>query len=481
MTAISQLPLLNHDIFELLCRHLKSVTQYEGQNKMNSQNLAIVMGPTLIRARTESPDPMMIVTDNERKCNIMRICIESVDVCFSGGRNPQAPMQNQPPARPSQPPPRPAPQPGGNLMGEMALRMSQRPPGARGAPMPPPTGNRPNLGAPPMGAPPPMQSAPPMGLQPGNPMAGMNPMGTSMRPVSMAIPQPQPNQPQLAQSQRPVPPAMAGQPMRMGMIPVGGMQLRKGRSETDVLNRKQPTPAAGHYGKLPLNDHFAEESTTHDDMSLPDHPTSTPAPHGAEQYGSVSAILNTRVSQQISPQLVPQMPQPQPLKPAVVGRPPAQPTRGLQPAPGRAPMPSRTPPPAVTLSSASEQYGNLSMVKAPTPTPQQEEQPAPPSEYAYDTSVEQPIDYEEMMAMYGTGMDPSVYAAMQASLGDNDSFLQQYKPDDRQPTPEPAPAPTPLDPSTVVEFILANGASDEYLAQLKELLRKGKIPFCIGI
>lgn len=446
---ISQLPLLNHDILELLCRHFNRITKYEAQNKMSAQNIAIVMGPTLLRPRVEAPDPMTIVTDNERKCNIMRVCVDHVEIVFSGP-NSSVPMQSlqQQPQQQQQAPPRPNPNRGGapgaggvNLMGEMASRLKQMP--ARGPP--PPGGMTMSMKPPPSaglgGAPPPNPNPMAMSMR----MPPSQPQFQSQPPPQFQS-QPPPQQFQPPQQQagpaglapppgRQMPGGGTARPMVLPAMPPGG-NLRKGHSESDVLaNRKTAhTLATSQYGKLPLN---ASMNATLDDntMNVPQIPRSTTpdsmaGPPPAEQYGSLSAIMNTKE----------QPPAPTPsikmgaavLPPMQGGRPQLKATTTTTNAPAPIPAPSSTqkpiqqPPAQIQRPQATttpikpgmETYGKLSSVKAPPPMMSAAPttlQPAAPAVDYTQMVPDQQMDYQELMAMYGSPTDPQMMSEMMAS------------------------------------------------------------------
>ncbi|XP_051989623.1 rho GTPase-activating protein 12-like isoform X5 [Xyrauchen texanus] len=51
---IKQLPTPNHDTIQVLFKHLKNVIQHVDKNRMTTQSVAIVFGPTLLRPETET-------------------------------------------------------------------------------------------------------------------------------------------------------------------------------------------------------------------------------------------------------------------------------------------------------------------------------------------------------------------------------------------------------------------------------------------
>ncbi|XP_051553158.1 rho GTPase-activating protein 12-like isoform X2 [Myxocyprinus asiaticus] len=54
MDIMKQLPLPNHDTIQVLFKHLKKVIQHVNENRMTTQSVAIVFGPTLLRPETET-------------------------------------------------------------------------------------------------------------------------------------------------------------------------------------------------------------------------------------------------------------------------------------------------------------------------------------------------------------------------------------------------------------------------------------------
>jgi len=80
--AFSLLPPLNIQVLEMLCRHLIKIASQSAINKMIFSNIAIVIAPTLFRARTET-NPVLIVLENEKKCKLLELILARVDEVFS--------------------------------------------------------------------------------------------------------------------------------------------------------------------------------------------------------------------------------------------------------------------------------------------------------------------------------------------------------------------------------------------------------------
>ena len=56
---VKSLPLENYDTLKYLLEHLLKITEFRLQNRMHVSNLAIVFGPTLMWAATESSNLAM--------------------------------------------------------------------------------------------------------------------------------------------------------------------------------------------------------------------------------------------------------------------------------------------------------------------------------------------------------------------------------------------------------------------------------------
>ncbi|XP_034008707.1 rho GTPase-activating protein 12-like [Trematomus bernacchii] len=51
---VRQLPVCNHDTMQTLFKHLRKVIEYSEENRMTTQSVAIVYGPTLLRPEQET-------------------------------------------------------------------------------------------------------------------------------------------------------------------------------------------------------------------------------------------------------------------------------------------------------------------------------------------------------------------------------------------------------------------------------------------
>jgi len=56
---LQRLPSANYEVAKFLIRHLARVSQQAATNKMETANLAIVFGPTLMRAENESMEMVL--------------------------------------------------------------------------------------------------------------------------------------------------------------------------------------------------------------------------------------------------------------------------------------------------------------------------------------------------------------------------------------------------------------------------------------
>jgi len=67
---------------QLLVRHLVLVSKNAEINKMTIPNLAIVIGPAILKPRVET-NTFAIVTENEKKCSFLRFCLLNCDVVLA--------------------------------------------------------------------------------------------------------------------------------------------------------------------------------------------------------------------------------------------------------------------------------------------------------------------------------------------------------------------------------------------------------------
>ena len=78
---IRRLPDVNFATMRFVCRHLTKIVANSDVNKMEVKNLAIVFGPTLVRA---SEDNMMsMITDMGQQCRIIESILSNCDWFFS--------------------------------------------------------------------------------------------------------------------------------------------------------------------------------------------------------------------------------------------------------------------------------------------------------------------------------------------------------------------------------------------------------------
>ena len=76
-----RLPDVNFATMRFVCRHLTKIVANSDVNKMEVKNLAIVFGPTLVRA---SEDNMMsMITDMGQQCRIIESVLSNCDWFFS--------------------------------------------------------------------------------------------------------------------------------------------------------------------------------------------------------------------------------------------------------------------------------------------------------------------------------------------------------------------------------------------------------------
>ncbi|BES96314.1 RhoGAP [Nesidiocoris tenuis] len=78
---VHELPDHHHHTLRHLMMHLKLVVEHSDVNKMEARNLAIVFGPTLVRANDDNMVTM--VTDMSHQCRIVESLIQHADWCFS--------------------------------------------------------------------------------------------------------------------------------------------------------------------------------------------------------------------------------------------------------------------------------------------------------------------------------------------------------------------------------------------------------------
>lgn len=87
---IRELPEHHYETLKYLLAHLKRVVEHSHTNKMEARNLAIVFGPTLVRAGDDNMVTM--VTDMSSQCRIVETLISNVDWFFSEDDSEEFPM-----------------------------------------------------------------------------------------------------------------------------------------------------------------------------------------------------------------------------------------------------------------------------------------------------------------------------------------------------------------------------------------------------
>ena len=76
--AIKKLPESNYFAMDILLNFCFKITEYEHMNKMNSRNLGIVFGPTVMRA----PDPMTDFQNAATHTILFKLLIENLPSLF---------------------------------------------------------------------------------------------------------------------------------------------------------------------------------------------------------------------------------------------------------------------------------------------------------------------------------------------------------------------------------------------------------------
>lgn len=81
--CLKDLPRVHRDVLEFLMFHLKRVVKHEKENLMNSQNMAVVFAPTIMRPETLARE----MTDVQRKNEALKFLIENCQEVFMGMQN----------------------------------------------------------------------------------------------------------------------------------------------------------------------------------------------------------------------------------------------------------------------------------------------------------------------------------------------------------------------------------------------------------
>ncbi|KAF2074876.1 hypothetical protein CYY_003831 [Polysphondylium violaceum] len=78
-----KIPADNRIVLTLLVDLLVKISEHSDVNKMNSKNLSIVFGPTILKPRTPTTDRMALMTETQLQCGIMQTFIEDFSYIFS--------------------------------------------------------------------------------------------------------------------------------------------------------------------------------------------------------------------------------------------------------------------------------------------------------------------------------------------------------------------------------------------------------------
>lgn len=73
---IQDLPEINYETLRFLICHLRKVADHSEKNRMETRNLAIVFGPTVVRTCEENV--ASLVNDMQHQCKIMELLINNV-------------------------------------------------------------------------------------------------------------------------------------------------------------------------------------------------------------------------------------------------------------------------------------------------------------------------------------------------------------------------------------------------------------------
>ncbi|CAJ0768594.1 13190_t:CDS:2, partial [Entrophospora sp. SA101] len=76
---------VNYATIKYLMLHLSRVKEHESENLMNSKNLSVVFGPTLLRG----PNPNTEILDMNYKNSVIEYIIENANVLFSPIQSPR--------------------------------------------------------------------------------------------------------------------------------------------------------------------------------------------------------------------------------------------------------------------------------------------------------------------------------------------------------------------------------------------------------
>lgn len=78
--SLRGLPRVHRDVLEFLLFHLKRVVEHERENLMNSQNVAVVFAPTIMRPESIARE----MTDVQKKNEVLKYLVENCRQVFNG-------------------------------------------------------------------------------------------------------------------------------------------------------------------------------------------------------------------------------------------------------------------------------------------------------------------------------------------------------------------------------------------------------------
>lgn len=77
---VHALPEAHYETLKYLIQHLRRVVEHSAFNKMEARNLAIVFGPTLVRAASD--DMLTMVNDMSSQCRIIESFLTHVSIIY---------------------------------------------------------------------------------------------------------------------------------------------------------------------------------------------------------------------------------------------------------------------------------------------------------------------------------------------------------------------------------------------------------------
>lgn len=79
---LRDLPEHHFETLKYLMQHLKKIVDHSEINKMEAKNLAIVFGPTLVRASGSRDNMVTMVTDMSHQCRIVESLLNNVSFFY---------------------------------------------------------------------------------------------------------------------------------------------------------------------------------------------------------------------------------------------------------------------------------------------------------------------------------------------------------------------------------------------------------------